>query len=535
MSTSPSAAPARPPSSSSSSSLAGNTGVVTGSKAAITVAAMAAALMSVLDISIVNVGLTNIRASFGTPLDQIAWVSTGYAMANITVIPMSGFLQRRFGIRRYFTASIVLFTFASVLCGISWNLPSLVAFRILQGIGGGAIIPTAQATLFARWPREQAGIAGALFGLGAITGPLLGPTIGGVLIEHLSWHWMFLVNVPIGSFAAFLVWTQIKEEGFEPDLRPIDVKGIGLLAVGMISLQFVLEEGNREGWFDSTEITLVAIVAVTSLITFVVHELEVDSPVVDFRVFAAPGYAAATLLNFLIGTVLFAGSFLYSLFSGTVMHLKAIDIGSIFLHGSWIQLLLLPIVGATLARVDPRKFLVFGLAMVTLSTVLNAGLTPLADIDTMTMPIFVRAIGLSFCFVPLTVVAMSGVRPDQRGSASGLFNATRELGGSIGTAWMSTRLADQSKQHAAYLAESVSTTHEAAVAQLAAIKGGMTGQVADPLAAATAQLAGRVQLQGLSMAFSDGFSLLAVLFAFSLIVPFFLKRADPTVDRTAAH
>lgn len=164
MSTPTTATPAQP----STSSLAGNTGTITGSKAAITVAAMAAALMSVLDISIVNVGLTNIRATFGTPLDQIAWVSTGYAMANITVIPMSGFLQRRFGIRRYFTASILLFTFASVLCGVSWNLPSLVAFRILQGIGGGAIIPTAQATLFARWPREQAGIAGALFGLGVL-------------------------------------------------------------------------------------------------------------------------------------------------------------------------------------------------------------------------------------------------------------------------------------------------------------------------------------------------------------------------------
>lgn len=456
-------------------------------------------------------------------------------MANITVIPMSGFLQRRFGIRRYFTASILLFTFASVLCGIAWNLPSLVAFRILQGIGGGAIIPTAQATLFARWPREQAGIAGALFGLGAITGPLLGPTIGGVLIEHFSWHWMFLVNLPVGLLAAFLAWSSIREEGFEPDLRPIDVKGIALLALGMVSLQYVLEEGNRDGWFDSTLIAFMATIAATSLITFVVHELETDSPVVDFRVFLAPGYAAATLLNFLIGTVLFAGSFLYSLYAGSVMHLKAIDIGSIFLHGSWIQLLLLPVIGASLAKVDPRKYIFFGLTMVCASTWLNASLTPSADLYHMTIPIFVRAIGLSFCFVPLTVVAMSGVRPDQRGNASGLFNATRELGGSIGTAWMSTRLADQSKQHAAWLSESITVYSDAAVSQLAAIKGAMTGLVADPTAAATATLAGRVALQGLSLAFSDGFQLLAMLFACSLFVPFFLKRADPTVDSRSAH
>ncbi|HEY2509650.1 MAG TPA: DHA2 family efflux MFS transporter permease subunit, partial [Polyangiaceae bacterium] len=223
---------------------------IRGSKLWITVAAMLASLMSVLDISIVNVALNDIRASFGTPLDQIAWVSTGYAMANITVIPISGWFQKRFGFKNYYAGSILLFTAASALCGLAWSLPSLVVFRIIQGLGGGAIIPTSQNILFSRYPRHQQGMAGALFGLGAITGPLLGPTLGGYLIDVSSWHWIFYINVPLGLIAAYIAYTNIDEPGFQPSKAPIDTIGIGLLAVGMVCLQYVLEEGNRDGWFE---------------------------------------------------------------------------------------------------------------------------------------------------------------------------------------------------------------------------------------------------------------------------------------------
>ena len=177
---------------------------VSGSKVGITTVVMTAALMAMIDITIVNVALNDIRASFGTPIDQIGWVSTGYMMANIVIIPMTGWFQRRFGFKRYFAGSIALFTLASALCGLAWNLPSLVLFRALQGLGGGAIIPTAQSILFARYPRKEHGMAAALFGLGAVTGPLFGPTIGGYLIELFSWHWIFIVNVPLGCVAAVL-------------------------------------------------------------------------------------------------------------------------------------------------------------------------------------------------------------------------------------------------------------------------------------------------------------------------------------------
>ena len=513
----------------------GSTGIITGNKVGITIAAMSAALMSLLDISIVNVGLSDIRASFGTPLDQIAWVSTGYAMANITVIPLSGWLQRRYGIRKTLTVAIIVFTVSSALCGLAWNLPSLVIFRILQGMGGGAIIPTAQATLFARYPREQAGFAGAMFGLGAITGPLLGPAVGGVLIEHFSWHWMFYINLPLGCLAAFLAWTQIKEEGFSADQRSVDAIGVGLLATGMISLQYVLEEGNRDGWLDSPLIGALIIVAVVSLLTFVVHELDTPNPVVDVRVFKSRSYAVATGLNCLLGTVVFAGSFLYSLYCGSVMHYQAIDIGMIFLRGSWPQLLLMPMVGMLISKVEPRVLIFFGLSLVAASTFMNADLTAQADTFVMTMPIFIRGVGLSFCFVPLTVAALADITPQNRGNATGLFNATRELGGSVATAWMSTRLTENAKVHYTYLSESVTAFNPIAQQQMASIKAGLTGRVADSAAGALGVMSGKLNIQALSLGFRDGFTVLGLLFLLSLATVFFLNKPKDAVDVSAVH
>jgi len=507
--------------------------MIRGSKLWITIATMLAALMSVLDISIVNVALSDIRASFGTPLEQIAWVSTGYAMANITIIPLSGWLQRRFGFKKYFAGSILIFTAASALCGLAWNLPSLVVFRILQGLGGGAIIPTSQNILFARYPKEEHGMAGALFALGAITGPLLGPTLGGYLIDAASWHWIFFINVPVGLLAAYVAYTSIEEPEFQPSRAPVDALGIGLLSVGMVSLQYVLEEGNRDGWLESPLIIVLGAIALVSLVTFVVHELEAEHPVVDFRIFKDRGYAAATALNFLVGTALFAGSFLYSLFCGTIMKYSALDIGLIFLKGSWIQIILMPVVGQLVGKVDARRLIAIGVVGTFASLWMNGHLTQLADTHTMTMPIFVRACSLAFCFVPLSVVALSGLKPDQRGSATGLFNMTRELGGSIGTAWMSTMLDRSSKQYGADLAGHVDAA--SAGPDVASLQHGAFASSFDPLGGALSVLNLRVSSQALVRAFNEGFVTLAVLFLVSLVFVLLLRKPDPQVSPANAH
>ena len=507
---------------------------IRGSKLWITVAAMLASLISVLDISIVNVALNDIRASFGTPLDQIAWVSTGYAMANITVIPISGWFQKRFGFKRYYAFSILVFVAASALCGLAWNLPSLVLFRILQGLGGGAIIPTSQNILFSRYPKEEQGMAGALFGIGAITGPLLGPTLGGYLIDVSSWHWIFYINVPIGLLAAYIAYTNIEEPGFEPSKAPIDKLGIALLAAGMVSLQYVLEEGNRDGWLESPLIAALAAVATVSLVTFVVHELETENPVVDLRVFKSRSYAAATSLNFLIGTALFAGSFLYSLYCGVVMHYEALDIGLIFLKGSWIQLLIMPLVGRLIGKVDTRGMIALGLTGVLVSLWMNGHLGPEADTHTMIMPVFVRACSLSLCFVPLSVVALSDLSPSERGSGAGLFNVTRELGGSIGTAWMSTRLDSMTKQYYADMAPHVDAYGQAAQDQLGNAQASLGARTWDSYGAALSSMSGRLSLQAVVRAFNENFLALAMVFALSLTVVFLLKKPKGGKELAAA-
>jgi DHA2 family multidrug resistance protein len=509
---------------------------ITGSKFWITAATMCAAMMSVLDISIVNVALSDIRASFGTPLDQIAWVSTGYAMANITIIPLSGWLQRKFGFKRYYASSIVIFTIASALCGLAWNLPSLVVFRILQGLGGGAIIPTSQAILFARYPVREHGMAGALFGIGSITGPLLGPTLGGYLIDAASWHWIFLINVPFGLFAAYIAYKHIDEPDFKPTTAAVDVVGIGLLAVGMASLQYVLEEGNRDGWLDSPLITVLAATAAICLITFIFHELDTEHPVVDLRVFGERSYLAATILNFLVGTSLFAGSFLYSLFCGQIMHYKALDIGLLFLKGSWIQLLVMPLVGRLMGtgRIDQRLMIAVGIAGMTVSLWLNAGLTPAADPHIMMMPILARALSLGLIFVPMSVVALSGLKPAQRGNGAGLFNLTRELGGSIGTAWMSTALSSHSKQHFADLSRNVDIYSPVAMEQLHATQGAL-GRLWDSATGALGSMYQRVLREALVMSFTDNFTTLAMLFACSIGLVFMLKKAEAGMKAPAGH
>jgi|KBSMisStaDraftv2_1062788.scaffolds.fasta_scaffold00981_13 DHA2 family multidrug resistance protein len=506
---------------------------IQGSKLWITVAAMLGALMAVIDISIVNVALSDIRASFGTPLDQIAWVSTGYAMANVTVIPLSGWLQRRFGFRNYYAGSLLMFTAASALCALAWNLPSLVVFRILQGIGGGAIIPTSQNILFGRYPHKEHGMAGALFALGAITGPLLGPTIGGKLIDVASWHWIFLINVPVGLLAAWVSFVSIKEPEFKPAREPIDGRGIGLLAVGMVSLQYVLEEGNRDGWFEDGRIVVLACAAFVCLVTFVVHELEAKHPVVDFRVFKNVSYSAATALNFLVGTALFAGSFLFSLFAGTIMRYEALDIGMLFLRGSWIQLLIMPLVGRLVGKVDNRGLIAFGILGIIASLWLNGHLTQLADTHAMTMPIFVRSLGLGFCFVPLSVVALSGLKPSERGSAAGLFNLTRELGGSIGTAWMSTMITNSSHQFRTDLARYADPYNPLFQEQLRQAQGALA-RLPDPIQSGYALMAARLDAQALVRAFNSGFLVLAAVFALSFFLVFLLRKPKGNAAEIAA-
>jgi DHA2 family multidrug resistance protein len=510
-------------------------GLVSGSKLGITFVVMCGALMALVDITIVNVALNDIRASFGTPIDQIGWVSTGYMMANIVVIPMTGWFQRRFGFKKYFAGSVLLFTFASAMCGLSWNLPSLVVFRALQGLGGGAIIPTAQTILFARYPKEEHGLAGGLFGLGAVTGPLLGPTIGGYLIDVANWHWCFLVNVPLGIIAATLCFRFIEEPGFEPSKAKIDVFGIILLAVGMASLQYALEEGNRDGWQESTLIVVLFAVAATALITFVVHELETEFPIVDLRVFKNRTYTGATGINLLMGLALFSGNFLFALYCGAVLHYEALDIGKVFFYSGGFQIVLMPLIGRFGTRFDQRMLLAIGICGVTTSLWMNAQLTERSGFSDLVENMFVRSLSLAFVFIPISVIALSDIPPAQRGNATGLFNLTRELGGSIGTAWMGLLVDRATTRNASYLAESVTPYNPWAQEALGAIRGTVGAQTFQSDRVPEAILAFRVKLQALVLAFQSGFMTATGVFLSCLLLLFLLKKPKSAGGPGGAH
>jgi DHA2 family multidrug resistance protein len=510
-------------------------GAVSGSKLGITLVAMCGAVMALIDITIVNVALNDIRASFATPVDQIGWVSTGYMMANIVVIPMTGWFQRRFGFRRYFAASIFIFTAASALCGLAWNLPSLVAFRALQGLGGGAIMPTAQSLLFARYPKAQHGMASALYGLGAVTGPLLGPTIGGYLIDWSNWHWVFLVNIPLGLVAAVAALRVIEEPGFASAKEPVDVVGIALLATGMPSLQYVLEEGNRDGWFEDWRIAVLAAVAVVTLLTFVVHELETKHPIVDLRIFLNRSYAAGTGINFLVGLALFSGNYLFALYCGVVMHYAALDIGRVFLVAGCCQIVMMPILGRLMSKVDPRIFLGIGIVGVTLSLWMNTHLTQEMGFMDLVWPQLVRAAALALVFVPVTVLALSDVPLARRGNATGLFALTRELGGSIGTAWMGLVVDNGLKVHASYLRESVSATNPIYQERLGALHFGLANNTWTTNLVPEAALDNLIKLQANVLSFEEGFAKAAAVFVVAIVLVFLLKRPQGVSGAAGAH
>jgi len=509
---------------------------ISGSKFGITVVAMMAALMALIDITIVNVALSDIRASFGTPIDQIGWVSTGYMMANIVIIPMTGWFQRRFGYRSYFAASIALFSAASALCGLSWNLASLVVFRAIQGLGGGAIIPTAQGLLFARYPRTEHGTAAALFGLGAITGPLLGPTIGGYLIDRASWHWIFIVNVPFGIAASMLALRFIQEPGFVPPKESkVDVFGISLLAIGMASLQYVLEEGNREGWLESGTIVALGATAAVCLTTFVVHELESPHPVVDLRVFKNRNYSAGTGLNFLAGFALFAGSFMFSLFAGSVIRYSALDIGEVFLAAGTISIVMMPVVGRISSRIDGRILLLVGFAILAVSQYLASKLTQQAGFADMVKPNLIRSLALSFIFVPVSLVALSDLSPAQRGNATGLFNLTRELGGSLGTALMGMLLSDDIKRYGSYLSENVSAYEPSVQDQLRQAAGRVGTLAVQQDLVGESLLQARVTQQSMVLSFENEFRWLVLALTFGLLLVLLLKKPGQAGSTTGAN
>jgi len=323
----------------------------------ITITVITASLLELIDTTIVNVSLPQIQGNLGATLEDVAWVVTGYAVANVIILPMSGWLGSYFGRKNYFLGSIILFTIASFLCGNAHSLSELVMFRILQGIAGGGLISTAQAILVETWPREQIGTATALFGLGAVVGPTVGPTIGGFITDHYTWQWIFYVNIPVGAVAAFCAYTFINKTPKEGRGNPIDWWGIALLAIAVGSLQVILEKGESEDWFAKPYILVLTISAILGTLCFIWRELSTDHPIVNFSIMRHRSFAVGMFTSFILGFGLYGSVFVFPVFCQNLLGFTAQQTGELLFPGGLCTIVMMPFIGKMLNRGIPAQFM----------------------------------------------------------------------------------------------------------------------------------------------------------------------------------
>lgn len=422
----------------------------------ITASVMIPTLLEILDTSIANVALGHIQGSLSAGQDEVTWVLTSYLVANAVIIPMSGWLGRVMGRKNYLLVSVAVFTAASMLCGMATSLEALIFFRILQGVGGGGLQPVSQAILLETFPPAERGLAMAVFAMGAVLGPILGPLLGGYITDHASWHWIFFINVPVGVFAVLMIQTFVEDP---PYLRRrqlgeiVDTVGLALLIVGLGCLQVLLDKGQQEDWFASPVMTTLAMVAGVCLTVLVFWELRHPNPVVDLRIFADRNFATGNVVMFFGFFAFFGAIVLLPMYLQQLMGYTSWLAGVVLGPSGAIMLLILPVVGRLTQKIDPRIILCFGLVVSGLSLVFMSRFTLEIDIGTAMMSRNIQAIGIACFFVPLSYLTMAFVPNERMSNASALFNLLRNLGGSFGTAFVTTMLARRAQFHQTRLVE----------------------------------------------------------------------------------
>ena len=427
----------------------------------ITITVITASLLELIDTTIVNVALPHIQGNLGATLEDVAWVVTGYAVANVIILPMSGWLGGRFGRKNYFLASIIVFTFVSFLCGNAQNMDELIIFRILQGLAGGGLISTAQAILLETWPREQIGTATALFGLGAVVGPTVGPTIGGWIVEQYAWPWIFYVNIPVGALAAFCAYTFIRETPKE-EKRPVDWWGIVLLAVAVGSLQTVLEKGESEDWFSTTYIVILSVSAVLGTFLFIWREMTTDHPIVNFSILRHRSFTVGMFTSFILGFGLYGSVFVFPVFCQTLLGFNAQQTGELLFPGGLCTIVMMPFIGKMLNKGIPAQFMATaGMFLFFVFTNMLSHSTLETGQKDVLIPLLIRGVGMALLFVPLTTLAMSDLKGPELGQGSGLNNMMRQLGGSFGIAVLTTLIHTRQAYHRSHLLENINVLNPA--------------------------------------------------------------------------
>jgi DHA2 family multidrug resistance protein len=397
--------------------------------------AITCAVLELIDTTVVNVSLREISGSIGATTTEIAWVITAYAISNVIIIPLTSMLSDLFGRKVYFTMSVLIFTFSSLMCGLSTSLWMLVFWRFIQGIGGGGLLSTGQSIIVGAFPPEKIAQANAIFGMGIIMGPTFGPSLGGYITDHFSWHWIFFVNIPVGIAAALLSWNYVTDRIGAIKPKKIDWFGILFLIVAVGSLQFVLEEGTSKDWFESTEIVVFTILALTGLIAFILRELRIDYPAVNIRLYKNYNLAMGSLMNFILGFLLFGTVFMFPLFAQISLGWTATQTGVFMIPSALCTAFAMPVVGKLLTSgKNPKTIIIIGILITFIFLMMMSGSSPDSNQNNFYFPFVLRGLGLAFMMSPILSLAVAGLQGKDMAQAIGLANMIRQLGGAVGIA-----------------------------------------------------------------------------------------------------
>ncbi len=489
------------------------------------------AFMAVLNIQIVNASLADIQGAIGAGIDDGGWISTSYLIAEIVVIPLSGWLAQVFSIRRYLLTNAVLFLLLSVACAFAQDLPQMIVLRAIQGFTGGVLIPMAFTLIITLLPKSKQPVGLALFALSATFAPAIGPTIGGYLTENWGWQFIFYVNLVPGAVMIAMLWFSLEAKPMKLSLlREGDWAGIATMAIGLSALQTVLEEGNKDDWFGSTFIVKLSVIAAVALTAFLWIELTTKKPLLNLRLLLRRNFGFGMLANFLLGIALYGSVFILPVYLSRIQGYNAEQIGMVLAWTGLPQLLLIPLVPRLMKRFDPRLIIGIGFALFAASNFMNITMTNDYATDQLFWPNIVRALGQALVMAPLSALATAGIEAENAGSASGLFNMMRNLGGAVGIAVLQTFLTKREQFHSNVLMQSVSMLEQATrnrVEQLTQYF--LNHGIADHAEAthrAVITIGKIVQKQAFILAFSDTFYLLGAALIVALIATLLLKKPD---------
>ncbi len=505
----------------------------------IAVTAAFGAILEIIDTSIINVALPDIQGNLGATLSEAGWVSTGYACANVVMIPLTAWLGYRFGKKQYLLFSLAGFTAASVMCGLSTSLMMLIIARVLQGFCGGGLLAKAQSLLFETFPRSEQPAAQALFGIAVISGPAFGPVLGGWLTDTLGWRWIFFINLPLGILAVVMTMIFLPRDRAEDRVSSrVDWWGIGLLTIGLGCFQTMLEEGQEDDWFSSRFIVLMAVGALIGGTLFIWRELTTPAPAVDLRVLRHRSLAAGSAYSFVLGAGLYGVMFAVPIFVQDFLHFTAMQSGLILMPGAFASAVVMIVMGKISGRFDARLLIACGAIATTGTALLLSTINPDTGTGSLFLPLVLRGVGAVMMFVPLSLATLGSLPKSAIAAGSGFYSLTRQMGSSIGIAVITTLLTHREAVHRAVLVENITDTSPEVATRVQLLGQAFATRSADPVLVhrqAMSVLDQTVNAQALLLSFADVFFYVAAAFVVTLPLLFLLNKGGNREAAASAH